>query len=155
MEGQPSLHYVYSKCRPIGSLLILQVKRYVNAKVVRMKIQTRIYSRKLPEYIQNAISLDVIQVKNFKILMEKPSLVVILCLCQWHIFQKWAFSSDLKGMVMKIFPGPPFFLASLAPHFSSPSTNFVLTGLKCIPSFTFTSLKTEFLAASNAGIHYN
>ena len=42
----------------------------------RMKIQTRIYSRKLPESIQNAMSFDVIQVKNFKIFMERSLLVI-------------------------------------------------------------------------------
>ena len=41
------------------------------------------------EEATNAISFDVIQFKNFKIFMEKPSLVMILCFRQWHVFQKW------------------------------------------------------------------
>ena len=73
--------------RPPNSLLKFVdfvVKRAVKATIVGMKIQTRIYSRKLPESIKNAISFDVIEVKNFKIFMERPSLVVILCFRQWH-----------------------------------------------------------------------
>ena len=90
-----------------------------------MKIQTRIYSRKLPESIQNAISFDVIQFKNFKLFMENPSLVVILCFRQWHVFQKWGVFQRYKGRGHEKFsrgqaPGPPFFLPSLAPRFSSP-----------------------------------
>ena len=99
-----------------------------------MKIQTRIYSRKLPESIQNAISFDIIQVKNFKTFMERPSLVVILCLRQWHIFQKWGIFQRSKGRGHEKFsrgqaPGPPPWLASLAPPLSSPIINFVPTGL--------------------------
>ena len=41
-------------------------EKVVKAKVVRTKIQICIYSRKLPEPIKNAISFDVIQVKNSK-----------------------------------------------------------------------------------------
>ena len=66
----------------------LQREKAVKAKVVGMTIQTRIYSRKLPESIKNAISFDVIQVQDFTILMERLSLVVILCFGQWHIFKK-------------------------------------------------------------------
>ena len=69
-----------------------------------MKIQTRIYSRKLPESIKNAIPFDVIQVKNFKIFRERLLLVVILCFRQWHIFQKWGVLQRPKGVVMKNFP---------------------------------------------------
>ena len=100
-----------------------------------MKIQTRIYSRKLPESIQNAISFDIIQVKNFKTFMERPSLVVILCLRQWHIFQKWGVFQRSKGRGHEKFsrgqaPGPPFWLASLALRLSPPpNINFVPTGL--------------------------
>ena len=99
-----------------------------------MKIQTRIYSRKLPESIQNAISFDIIQVKNFKTFMERPSLVVILCLRQWHIFQKWGVFQRSKGRGHEKFsrgqaPGPPFWLASLPPRLSPPNINFVPTGL--------------------------
>ena len=99
-----------------------------------MKIQTRIYSRKLPESIQNAISFDIIQVKNFKTFMERPSLVVILCLRQWHIFQKWGVFQRSKGRGHEKFsrgqaPGPPLWLASLAPRLSPPNINFVPTGL--------------------------
>ena len=99
-----------------------------------MKIQTRIYSRKLPESIQNAISFDIIQVKNFKTFMERPSLVVILCLRQWHIFQKWGAFQRSKGCGHEKFsrgqaPGPPPCLASLAPRLSPPNINFVPTGL--------------------------
>ena len=36
-------------------------EKAVKAKVAGMKIQIRIYSRKIPESIKNAISLDVIQ----------------------------------------------------------------------------------------------
>ena len=102
-----------------------------------MKIQTRIYSRKLPESIQNAISFDIIQVKNFKTFMERPSLVVILCLRQWHIFQKWGVFQRSKGRGHEKFsrgqaPGPPFWLASLAPRLSPPNINFVPTGLNHI-----------------------
>ena len=58
------------------------MKKDVKAKVVGMKIQTRIYSRKLSESIKNAV-FDVVQVKNFKIFMERLSLVVmILCFRQ-------------------------------------------------------------------------
>ena len=83
-----------------------------------MKIQTRIYSRKLPESIKNGISLDVIQEKNFKIVMEIPSLVVILCFHQWHIFQKWGVFQRSKGRDHEKFsrgqaPGRSFLLASL------------------------------------------
>ena len=94
-----------------------------------MKIQTRIYSRKLPESIQNAISFDIIQVKNFKTFMERPSLVVILCLRQWHIFQKWGVFQRSKGRGHEKFSrgqalGPPFWLASLAPRLSPPQYQF-------------------------------
>ena len=41
-------------------------EKVVKAKIVRIKIQICIYSRKLPESIKNAISFDVIQVKNSK-----------------------------------------------------------------------------------------
>ena len=111
------------------------MKKAVKAKVVRMKIQTRIYWKKLPESIQNAISFDVIQVKNFKIFMERPSLVVILCLFQRHFFQKWGVFQRSKGRGHEKFSrgqaaGPPFLLASLAPRFSPPpNINFVPTGL--------------------------
>ena len=94
-----------------------------------MKIQTRIYSRRLPESIQNAISLDIIQVKNFKTFMERPSLVVILCLRQWHIFKRWGVFQRSKGRGHEKFsrgqaPGPPFLLASLALRLSPPNINF-------------------------------
>ena len=62
-----------------------------------MKIQTRMYSRKPPGSIQNATSFDVIIVKNFKIFVERPSLVVIICLRKWHIFQKWGVFQGSKG----------------------------------------------------------
>ena len=52
------------------------------AKVVRKKIQTCMYSWKLPESIKNAISFDVIQVKKIKIFMGRLSFVVILCFRQ-------------------------------------------------------------------------
>ena len=79
-----------------------------------MKIQTRIYSRKLPESIQNAISFDAIQFKHFKLFMEKPSLVMILCFRQGHVFQKWGVFQRSKGRGHEKFsrgqaPGPPFF----------------------------------------------
>ena len=45
------------------------VSKAVKAKAIGMKIQTRTYSRELPESIKNAI-FDVIQVLNFKIFME-------------------------------------------------------------------------------------
>ena len=60
----------------------LVIKTSCKAKVVGMKIQTLIYSWKLPDSIKNAISVDVIQVKSFKIFMERLSLVVILCFRQ-------------------------------------------------------------------------
>ena len=63
-------------------------EKAVKAKVVRINIQTRIYSRKLPESIQNATLLIIMQVENFKIFVQRPSLVEILFFCQWHIFQK-------------------------------------------------------------------
>ena len=59
--------------------------------------RTRIYLRKLPESIKNAISSDVIQVKNLKILMERLSLGMILSFCQWHIFQKWGVFQRSEG----------------------------------------------------------
>ena len=61
-----------------------------------MKSQTRIYSRKLPESIKNAISLDVMQVKNFKVFMEKLSFVVI-CFRQKDIFQRRGVFQRSKG----------------------------------------------------------
>ena len=64
------------------SLLILKVEKAVRTKVVRTKIQICIYSRKLSESIKNAISFDVIQVKEFKIFIERLSLVVIFCFRQ-------------------------------------------------------------------------
>ena len=63
------------------------------------------YLRKIPESIQNATSFDVIQVKNFKIFMERASLVMILCLRQWHIFQKWDLFQRSKGRGHEKFPG--------------------------------------------------
>ena len=86
------------------SLLIFKVKKAVKAKVIGMKIQTRIYSRKLPESIKNAISFDVTQVKNFNIFMERLSLVVILCFCQWNIFQRWSVIQRFKGRGHEKFP---------------------------------------------------
>ena len=67
----------------------------------------------------------VIQFKNFKLFMEKPSLVVILCFRQWHVFQKWGVFQRSKGRGHEKFSrgqttGPPFLLASLAPRFSPP-----------------------------------
>ena len=89
---------------------------------------------KLPESIQNAISFDVIQVNNFNIFIERPSLVVILCLRQWQIFQKWGVFQRSKGRGHEKFsrgqaPGPPSFLASLATLFQPPNLNFLPTGL--------------------------
>ena len=103
-------------------------EKAVKAKVAGMKIQIRIYSRKLPESIKNAISLDVIQVKNLKIFMERLSLVVILCFRQWHIFQKWGEIQRSKGRGHEKFfrgqaPDPVF------ARFSPPNTNFVPMGL--------------------------
>ena len=74
-----------------------------------------VHSRKLPESIQNAMSFDVIQVKNFKIFMERPSLVVVLCLCQWHIFQKLGISQQSRGCGHEKFPGGK----PTDPHFRS------------------------------------
>ena len=47
------------------------MKKAVKAKVVRMKIQACMYSRKLPESIKNAISLDVIASQKFQNFHEK------------------------------------------------------------------------------------
>ena len=110
------------------------MKKAVKAKVVRKKIQICIYSRKLPESIKNAIFFYVIQVKRFKIFVERLSLVVILDSVNSTFSKDGAFSNDLKGVVMKIFPGgkPP------DPHLCSfhsllvsapPKMNFVPTGL--------------------------
>ena len=82
---------------------------------------------KLPESIQNAISVDVIQVDNWNIFMERPSLVVILCLRQWQIFQKWGVFQRSKGRGHEKFsrgqaPGPPSFLASLPTLFQPPQS---------------------------------
>ena len=81
---------------------------------------------------QNAISFDVIEVKDFKIFRERLSLVVIFSSV---ISKNGAFSSDLKGVVMKNFsggkpPDPHFF--SLRSHLVSappPNMKFVATGL--------------------------
>ena len=101
-----------------------------------MKSQTRIYSRKLPESIKNAISLDAIQVKNFTIFMEKLSLVVIFCFRQKDIFRKRGVFKGSTGRVHDRSsrgqaPGPPLLRASLMPLFSAPPTNmnFVPTGV--------------------------
>ena len=50
---------------------------------------TRIY--------QKCSIFDVIQVKNFKIFLERHSLVVILCFRQWHIFQKYVVFQRFKA----------------------------------------------------------
>ena len=125
------------------------MKKAAKAKVVRMTIQTRIYSRKLPESIQNAISFDVIQFKHFKLFMEKPSLVIILCFRQWHVFQKWGVSQRSKGRGHEKFsrgqaPGPPFLLPSLAPRYSPPNINFVATGLHIILCEAIQGSPTKF-----------
>ena len=90
---------------------------------------------KLPESIQNAISFDVIQVNNCNIFIARPSLVVILCLRQWQIFQKWGVFQRSKGRGHEKFsrgqaPRPPSLLASLATMFQPPpNLNFLPTGL--------------------------
>ena len=60
-----------------------------------MKVLTHIYSRKLPKSIKNATSFDVMQLKHFKIFVERFPLS--------------------KDVVMKVFSGgkPP------EPHFGS------------------------------------
>ena len=80
-------------------------------------------------------TFDVMKVESFKIFVERPSLVVILCFRQWHIFQKWGVFQRSKGRGHEKVsrgqaPGPPFFLSSLAPSLSPPNINFVPTGLK-------------------------
>ena len=68
---------------------------------------------------QNAISFDVIEVKDFKIFRERLSLVVIFSSV---ISKNGAFSSDLKGLVMKNFSGgkpPDPHLFSLRSHLVS------------------------------------
>ena len=67
---------------------------------------------------QNAISFDVIEVKDFKIFRERLSLVVIFSSV---ISKNGAFSSDLKGVVMKNFSGGKH----PDPHFSSLRSHLV------------------------------
>ena len=88
---------------------------------------TRIY--------QKCSIFDVIQVKNFKIFLERHSLVVILCFRQWHIFQKYVVFQRFKAcghgkFSRGQFPSTPVFLTLLAPRFSPPNMNFVPTGLR-------------------------
>ena len=81
------------------------MKKAVKAKVVGMKIQTLIYSRKLPESIENAISFDVIYKSkiskvSWKFYISRDSSLP-------SVPQSPAighFSNDLKGVVMKNFP---------------------------------------------------
>ena len=58
---------------------------------------------------QNAISFNVIEIKDFKIFRERLSLVVIFAFVSGTFSKNGAFSSDLKGVVMRNFPGgmPP------------------------------------------------
>ena len=48
-------------------------EKAVLAKVVGMKIQTRIYSTKIPESIKNAISVDVIEKSKISKFLWKDS----------------------------------------------------------------------------------
>ena len=109
------------------------MKKAVKAKVVRKKIQICIYWRKLPESIKNAIPFDVIQVKKFKIFMERLSLAVILDSVNSTFSKNGAFSNDLKGVVMKNFAGgsprTPIFAHFACFSFQPPKMNFVPTGL--------------------------
>ena len=105
------------------------MKKTVPAKVMGLKIGTYIYSRRLrgrlPASIKTAISFDVIQLKSFKIFLERLPSVVIRCFFQCLIIQKWDVFQGSKGCVHGQFfrgqaAGPPFFLTSLAPRFSPP-----------------------------------
>ena len=108
------------------------MKKALKANLVRIKIQTRTYSRKLPESIQ---TFDVMQVENCKIFVERPSSIVILCFRQWHIFQKWGVFQRSKGHGYEKFsqgPAPRSTYCSLRSHLISappPNINFVPTGL--------------------------
>ena len=107
------------------------------------------------------MSFDIIQVKNFKTFMERPSLVVILCLRQWHIFQKWGVFQRSKGRGHEKFsrgqaPGPPFWLASLAPRLSPPNINFVPTGLWNLNSIiAYDFLRVSLIEAYNSTCNYD
>ena len=106
-------------------------EKAVKAKVVRTKIQICFHSRKLPESIKNAISFDVIQVKKFKNFRGKTLISRDFASVNSTFSKNGSFSNDLKGVVMKNFPGgkPP------NPRFCSllvsapPNMNFVPTGL--------------------------
>ena len=50
---------------------------------------------------QNAISFDIIEVKDFKIARERLSLVVIFASVSGTFSINGAFSNDLKGVAMK------------------------------------------------------
>ena len=106
-----------------------------------MKIQICYIFEEATQFIENATSFEVIQVKNFKIFIERPSLVMILASVNGTLSKNGAFSNDLKGVIMKFFPGPPFLLASLAPRFSFPNMNFVPTGL--VQSHTSLSFQSK------------
>ena len=82
---------------------------------------TRIY--------QNAISFDIIQLKNFKIFLEGLPSDMILCVHQWQIFQKWGVFQWSKGRGHGKFsrgqaPRPRFLLALLVPCFSPPPLQY-------------------------------
>ena len=106
------------------------MKKAAKAKVVGIKIQTRMYSWKLPESIKNAMSYDVIQVKSFKTVMERLSLIVILASVVSTFSKNGAFSNDLMGVVMKNFPGgkPP-----------DPRFYFLRSHLISVPQYEFYS----------------
>ena len=80
------------------------MKKAVIAKVAGVKNATNISSRKLPESIKNAISFDVIQLKSFKISLERLPSVVIRCVFQWQIIQTLGFFQRPKGRGRENFP---------------------------------------------------
>ena len=98
-----------------------------------MKIQTRMYLWKLPESIENAMSFDVIQVKNFKISMETlitrdPLLPKVAHFPKVRRFQR-SKGRGLGKFSRGQYPGPQILLASLSLRCSPPNMNFVPTGL--------------------------
>ena len=115
------------------SLLILFVKKAVTAKLVGMKVGIRIYSRKLPKSIKNAISFDVIQSKSFKNFLERLRCDLYL-LSMANYPKMGCFPKIWRAWSWKIFPGacPKTLICTgiaRAPFQPLPNMNFVPTVL--------------------------
>ena len=94
-------------------------EKAVKAKVVRIKIQTRIYN--IEEIDPKCNTFDVMQVEISKFSWKDRGKTILLCFRQWHSFQKWGVFQRSKERGHEKFPlEPPFLLASLAPRSSPP-----------------------------------